>query len=321
MQTAGISRHGITIDTLQMKEKICRLLIAILLMAGGVNTASAQLDWGRLLNAGIKGIQALTLSNEQVAEMVAASVAQMDKQNTVAGPSDPYTIRLKKVVNGINSVDGIPLNFKVYKVKEMNAFACPDGSVRVFSALMDKMDDDELLGVIGHEIGHVALHHSRNALKKQLETGALKDVLASTSTTIAALTDSQLGQIGEALISAKYSRKQESEADDYGYDFLVAHGRNPWAMAEAFEQLEAGSGAQMSGGLANMFSDHPDTQSRIKHIEKRCKKDGYTRPAEGSSSVSTTGSSTTKTSTSTSKSGKKKSGKNTFSKRSKKKKK
>ena len=67
MRTAGISRHGITIDTLQMKEKICRLLIAILLMAGGVNTASAQLDWGRLLNAGIKGIQALTLSNEQVA--------------------------------------------------------------------------------------------------------------------------------------------------------------------------------------------------------------------------------------------------------------
>ena len=53
-----------------------------------------------------------------------------------------------------SDVDGIPLNFKVYDVIDVNAFACPDGSVRVFSSLMDIMDDDELLGVIGHEIGH-----------------------------------------------------------------------------------------------------------------------------------------------------------------------
>ena len=80
---------------------------------------------------------------------------------------------------GITDADGIPLNFKVYKVIDVNAFACPDGSVRVFSSLMDIMNDDELLGIIGHEIGHVVKRHSKNGFKQQLLTGALKDAVAS----------------------------------------------------------------------------------------------------------------------------------------------
>ena len=52
-------------------------------------------------------------------------------------------------------MEGMPLNFKVYYVIDVNAFACADGSVRVFSSLMDIMTDEELLGVIGHEVGHV----------------------------------------------------------------------------------------------------------------------------------------------------------------------
>ena len=100
-----------------------------------------------------------------MAAYVKESVDWMDKNNPVADEKDPYTVRLRKLTKGITEADGIPLNFKVYKVTDVNAFACPDGSVRVFSALMDVMDDDELLGVIGHEIGHVTLHHSKNAFK------------------------------------------------------------------------------------------------------------------------------------------------------------
>ena len=49
--------------------------------------------------------------------------------------------------------------------REVNAFACPDGSIRVFAGLMDIMDDDELYFIIGHEIGHVAGGDSADKLK------------------------------------------------------------------------------------------------------------------------------------------------------------
>jgi putative metalloprotease len=173
------------------------------------------------------------------------------------------------------------LNFKVYHVIDVNAFACPDGSVRVFSSLMDIMDDDELMGIIGHEIGHVLKRHSKNAFKTQLLTGALKDAVASTGGKAAALTESQLGTLGESLINAKYSQKQENEADNCGYDFLKAHGRNPWGMVMAFEKfqkMEGDSGAA-SSYFSKMFSSHPETAARIKNMTKRCEKDGLQRPA------------------------------------------
>lgn len=56
----------------------------------------------------------------------------MDKHNQVCADDDPYTVRLKKLTEGLNEVEGIPLNFKVYYVIDVNAFACADGSVRIF---------------------------------------------------------------------------------------------------------------------------------------------------------------------------------------------
>lgn len=239
----------------------------------------SNLDMGRTMSAGAKALQAVTLTNDQVIAYVHQSVEQMDKQNVVAAENDPYTIRLRKVTQGLTSVDGIPLNFKVYKTTDVNAFACADGSVRVYSSLMDVMDDDELLGIIGHEIGHVAKHHSRNAMKTELLTGALRDGIGATGGVVAVLSDSQLGALGESLINAKYSRKQETEADNYGYDFLKAHGKNPWGMVNAFKQLqkmEGGGGS--SGSLRQMFSSHPDTAARIKNMTERCEKDKIAPP-------------------------------------------
>lgn len=108
-------------------------------------------------------VQAATLTDEQMAEYVREYVAKMDAENNVCSEKSPYTIRLRKLTSGLTNAEGIPLNFKVYQVKDVNAFACADGSVRVFSSLMDVMTDDELLGVIGHEIGHVAHRDSKRS--------------------------------------------------------------------------------------------------------------------------------------------------------------
>ncbi|MCM1347778.1 MAG: M48 family metallopeptidase [Firmicutes bacterium] len=276
-----------------MKKILISIALCLALGATSV-PASAQFSWTRALSGLVKAGQAMTLTDAQMAEYVKASVAQMDKENTVLPASSPYTQRLKRLTAGITNAGGIPLNFKVYQTKEVNAFACPDGSVRVFTGLMDVMTDDELLGVIGHEIGHVLKHHSKNALKNQLYTGALHDAIASTGGRAAALTDSQLGAIGETLISAKYSRSQESEADDCGYDFLVSKGKNPWGMVAAFEKLsqmeQQGSGINYYVG--KMFSSHPDSKARIARMTERCKKDGYVRTS--SSTKSTTKKAATK---------------------------
>lgn len=253
------------------------VILAALIMAP---TASAQFNIKKAANAGSKALQAFTLTDEQMAAYVKEAVDWMDKNNPVPGEDDPYTKRLRSLTANLKDVEGIPLNFKVYDVIDVNAFACADGSVRVFSSLMDIMTDDELLGVIGHEIGHVAKKHSKNAFKTELLAAAGKDALSSAGGKVAALSDSQLGDLGESLLNAKYSQKQEKEADDYGYDFLKKNGINPWAMALAFTKLQEleNQGGETQSKMQKMFSSHPDTEARIKKMSERATKDGFTKP-------------------------------------------
>lgn len=192
-----------------------RTLIASVFAAAclwGAPAADAQFNVGRIAKAAGKAAQAVTLSDAQMTAYVKEYIDWMDTHNPVLPADDPYTKRLDSLTAGLTSVEGIPLNFKVYNVIDVNAFACADGSVRVFAALMDIMDDDELLGVIGHEVGHVAHKDSKKAFKQALLTSALADGVASTSSTAAALTDSQLGSLGQALAGATYSKKQEKRS-------------------------------------------------------------------------------------------------------------
>lgn len=255
-------------------------LLLLLITLAVTLPASAQFNLKKAISGGAKAVKALTLTDAQMAAYVKESVDWMDKHNPVLPENDPYTVRLRKLTAGITDADGIPLNFKVYNVVDVNAFACPDGSVRVFAALMDMMSDDELLGVIGHEIGHVLKHHSKNAFKTSLLTDALKDGISSAGGVAAALSDSQLGTLTQSLINAKYSQKQENEADDCGYDFLVSKGKNPWGMVMAFEKLQTMEGNQKSSYITKMFSSHPETKARIEKMTKRCEKDNYPRPAK-----------------------------------------
>lgn len=258
-----------------------RLFLAAGLILALSTPAAAQFNLNKALGGAKKVAQALTLSDEQMAEYVKESVTEMDKKNPVPGEDSPYTQRLRRLTEGMTDADGIPLNFKVYDVIDVNAFACPDGSVRVFSSLMDIMSDDELLGIIGHEIGHVAKRHSKNAFKQELLTGALKDGIASTGGKAAVLAESQLTALGESLVSAKYSQKQEKEADDYGYEFLKKYGKNPWGMIMSFEKFLTleNNNNQASTIIQRMFSSHPDTKERIKRLTHRANKEGIARPS------------------------------------------
>ncbi|MBO5205066.1 MAG: M48 family metallopeptidase [Prevotella sp.] len=264
-----------------MKRTIAKCVVTLCCAMLAVPTM-AQFNLKKAVGGVAKAAKAVTLTDAQMNEYVKEYIDWMDKHNPVTDANNPYTIRLNKLTEGLKDVDGIPLNFKVYDVIDVNAFACADGSVRVFSSLMDIMTDEELLGVIGHEVGHIAHHDSKKGFRTALLTSALKDGVASSSGKAAALTDSQLGSLGEALVNSTYSQKQEKDADDYGYEFLKKSGKNPWAMAYSFrrlKQMQDEAGAKKDSKINQLFSTHPDLDLRIKRMEERATSEGIEKPA------------------------------------------
>lgn len=263
-----------------MSKLFSRYLIVLLCTLSTI-PALAQFNLQKAVSGATKTVQAVSLTDAQMANYVKEYIDWMDKNNQVCADDNSYSIRLKKLTEGLTEVEGIPLNFKVYNQTDVNAFACADGSVRVFSSLMDIMSDEELLGVIGHEMGHVAHKDSKKGFRTALLTSAFKDGISSKGGKLAALTESQLGSLGEALITANYSQKQEREADDYGYEFLKKTGKNPWAMALSFrklKQIQEKAGVQKSSKLNQLFSTHPDLESRIKRMEKRATTENISKP-------------------------------------------
>jgi putative metalloprotease len=143
---------------------------------------------------------------------------------------------------------------------------------------MDIMDDNELLVVIGHEIGHVVNHDSRDAMKAAYQKEALIDGAASQSKTVASVTDSQLGKIGSAMIDSKHSRKQESEADLFSYNFMKKNGYDVNAVESAFSILAKMSEGTQNDFLTQMMSSHPDSKERAENAKKRAVSDGLYKP-------------------------------------------
>lgn len=237
--------------------------------------SNAQINLGqRALGALQKGVAGFTFSDEQAAQLSKEAVVKMDAANVIAGSTSPYAIRLNKIFGKHATTNGVILNYKVYLLKEVNAFATADGSVRVYSGLMDIMDDNELLVVIGHEIGHVVNSDSKDAIKTAYQKEALIEGLASQSTKVAALTDGQLGKIGSAMLDSKHSRKQETEADTFAYDFMKNNGYDVNAVESAFNILAKMSAGTQSDFLSRMMSSHPDPKTRAENAKARAQNEG-----------------------------------------------
>jgi len=255
------------------------ILIVVLIALFGFSKANSQIKFDdKALGALQKGVSGLTFTDADAAKLSKASVDKMDAEHTIAGPTDPYTIRLNKIFGKYSSGYGYTFNYKVYILKDVNAFATADGSVRVYSGLMDIMDDNELLVVIGHEIAHVVNHDTRDAVKAAYQKEALIEGAASQSKTVSTVTDSQLGKIGSAMIDSKHSRKQESQADLFAYDFMKKNGYDVNAVESAFSILAKMSQGAQNDFLTQMMSSHPDPLDRAANAKKRAQTEGLYKP-------------------------------------------
>ena len=260
-----------------MKNFFAAALLSACIAVPGMSYA--QLNLGKAIGAGVKAVKAVTVSDAEIEAYVKEYVTWLDTHNPVCEEGDPYAVRLAAITDKIKNTEG--LNIKAYRVTDVNAFACADGSIRVFAGLMDIMTDEEILGVIGHEIGHVKNKDSKEAFRIALLSSALRDGAASAGGKVAALSDSQLGDLGAAVAKSSFSKKQEYAADEYGYEFLKAHGENPWAMALSFEKLKKMQdemGGDATNKVQQLFSTHPDIVNRTARMIEKAEADGFERP-------------------------------------------
>lgn len=252
-----------------MKKSFLALLVASFLLSGCGVLANglANMDPAALATAANTAMTALSISDEQIAQLSAQSVAYMDSINTVDRGS--YDARLRKLMSKVKTVDGIPINLKVYRTNEINAFACGDGSIRVYSGLMDAMDDAELMAVIGHEIGHVVHKDTKNAMKKTYMAYAARIALGSTGSVLGQLSTSVLGDVAQSYFNAQYSQKQEFAADEHGFQFAIDQGYSPYSMYNSLMKLLKlnGESANRPSGTQTAFSSHPATEERAARMK------------------------------------------------------
>ncbi|MDR2187806.1 MAG: M48 family metallopeptidase [Azonexus sp.] len=244
-----------------------RTIHAALLVAASFCFTSAQaFDIGGAISAGSKALKAATLSDADLKELTDQACQESDKTSKIAPAGSKYDARLQKLGKQLgDKIDGQAANYKVYLTDDVNAWAMANGCIRVYSGLMDMMNDDELLGVIGHEIGHVALGHSKKAMQTAYGLSAARDMAdASGNSTVKGLNSSQLGDLTEKFINAQFSQSQESASDDYSFDMLKARKLNLQGLVTAFQKL-----AKLDGGKSDMMSSHPSSTDRAKHIEDR----------------------------------------------------
>lgn len=143
--------------------------------------------------------------------------------------------------------------FKVLNTDEINALAVPGGFIYLYKGLVDYMpSDEELAGVIGHEIGHIVKRHTVRRIEKNLGISLLFNIFFKNR-----------GQVLQNLvfnaIMADYSRDDEREADELGFTYTNRAGYNPYSMLLTLHKLKEKEGRASYG----LFSTHPDSDSRI----------------------------------------------------------
>jgi len=241
-------------------------VLAVTAVAGvAMFTPAYSQSMGDMMGSAKKVAQAATVSDAQILATFSQMSGELDRENPVAPPKNPYAIRLAKLTKGLSSYDGLKLNIKAYLVKDVNAFAMGDGTVRVYAGLMDKFTDDEVRCVIGHEIGHVKLEHGQKRLKGALQRDAAMSVAGTASSGVRRIASSELGGLIQNVITAQYSQSAETQADDYALTFMKARGYPQAACPSAMDKLAALGG----GGGIGLLKTHPDPAKRAKRMRTK----------------------------------------------------
>jgi len=142
----------------------------------------------------------------------------------------------------------------------VNAFALPGGQIFITYALLSRLkSEDQLAGILGHEIGHVINRHSAEHIAKQELTQGLIQ-----ATDIASGDPGMISRFVGNMVNMKYGRDDELESDDYGVKYMVQAGYKPEAMIDVMRILKEASGG---GNQPEFMSTHPSADNRIEKLK------------------------------------------------------
>ena len=154
--------------------------------------------------------------------------------------------------------------FRIVKDKELNAFAIPGGFIYVNSGLMQSANNDELAGVLAHEVGHIAARHSVKKLQAVLGYQIVMGLVLGTGTSQSM---AKAIDIVFNLSSLGYGRQDELLADKLAVRYVKKAGYNPKGIVTFFKKLKKEE--EKRGGLNIEFlSSHPEVDERIKRVER-----------------------------------------------------
>lgn len=195
--------------------------------------------------------------------MSRGALASLDQ--TVLSPSGIKEERQQRITSQFRSLaaltpkgaDGFSLHFRKGGILGPNAFALPDGTIVLTDGLLNLAQDDEMvLGVLGHEIGHVVHDHT---LRRLYRAAGMTTLIMLVGGDIGSGMEEVLVQ-GSALLTLSYSREQELDADRYSIELMAKAGRDAGAIARFFEVLRD----KLHDTDENDFlSTHPATPERI----------------------------------------------------------
>jgi predicted Zn-dependent protease len=224
-------------------------------------------------------------SVKQQIELGQQAAAEIRKEEPVLRDTDPRVRIVRRIGNELvakipqSERDKKPFQytFDVIDKAEINAFALPGGPIFLYRGLLENLKtEDQIAGVLAHELGHVRFEHWASAYadnqKRRLGLSLLLVFLNANATAfdIASITD-------ELLFGLPYSRRHETDSDKTGFDLMVSAGYNPQGMADVFKVLKSKGG---SSRTPEWISTHPDIDRRINAIEDRIESSGRTYPAQ-----------------------------------------
>lgn len=212
---------------------------------------------------------------EQVEQAAQQQYAQMRddarKKGALLPDNNPQVIRLRAIAKRI-----IPFaqgwnpraadwqwEVNVLDSKELNAFCMPGGKIAFYTGILDqlKLTDDEVAMVMGHEMAHALREHARERMGKQSAT-KLGANLISSLLGLGSTGDALLN-MGSQLLTLKFSRENESEADLVGMELAARAGYDPRAGLSLWQKM----GAAAKGAPPQWLSTHPSGNTRIQDIQ------------------------------------------------------
>ena len=196
----------------------------------------------------------------------------MAQQHGGLYPNQEYQDFVDKVGNKLvnNSIaKETPYRYDFHLLRDpetINAFALPGGQIFITYALFSKLEnEDQLAGVLGHEIGHVVGRHSAERMAQQgLTQGIISGVMVGS--------DANAGQMAAMIanvINMKYGRGDELESDELGVKFMIDAGYQPEELMGVMKILKEAAGPNR---VPEFQSTHPDPENRIEKIKEAIEK-------------------------------------------------